>query len=380
VSIFALSPEEAQLASAVRVWLAGFADNSYLNEQEGSELGYEPARWQQLCELGWTSVHVPASAGGADGTLTHAALIARECGRAAYASPLLQTLRAATVLTTLAARPGAGDPVAGTVLAGDVLAGDVLASIAAGQPAVLVAPPDRTVRAERAGRGYRLTGAPATVEWLNQSETAVLLLPVANGERWLCAAVRRDDLAGRAEDVPSTDNERAARLDLDGMVLDGETIRAEDVPAPDAACALARAGLLRASLMVGGCQDVLERTARYARGRYQFGQPIGGFQAVRHHLARMVIATDGARLLCDDALTRAEPGIAAAALFAAGRSYVEVVLTGAQVHGGVGTTVEHILHHHFRRAKAMQLRSGKRANRLRELHEALVAWPEGSLW
>jgi alkylation response protein AidB-like acyl-CoA dehydrogenase len=374
VSIFALSSEEAQLASAVRAWLAGFADNSYLNEQEGSELGYEPARWKQLCELGWTSVHVPASAGGADGTLTHAALIARECGRAAYASPLLPTLRAATVLTTLAAGRTS----------------DVLASIATGQPAALVAPPDYTVRAERAGRGYRLAGAPATVEWLNQSETAVLLLPVAGGERWLCAAVRRDDLAGRAEDVPSTDNERAARLDLDGMVLDGDTIRAEDVPAPDAAYALARAGLLRASLMAGGCQDVLERTARYARERNQFGQPIGGFQAVRHHLARMVIATDGARLLCDDALTRAEPdsgetgagqtAIAAAALFAAGRSYAEVVLTAAQVHGGVGTTVEHILHHHFRRAKAMQLRSGKRANRLRELHEALVVQPEGSLW
>ena len=75
-----------------------------------------------------------------------------------------------------------------------------------------------------------------------------------------------------------------------------------------------------------------------------------------------------------------QTAIAAAALFAAGRSYVEVVLTAAQVHGGVGTTVEHILHHHFRRAKAMQLRSGKRANRLRELHEALVVQPEGSLW
>jgi alkylation response protein AidB-like acyl-CoA dehydrogenase len=82
----------------------------------------------------------------------------------------------------------------------------------------------------------------------------------------------------------------------------------------------------------------------------------------------MAIATDGARLLCDDALTRAEPeaamtdaaetAIAAAALSAAGRSYVEVVLTAAQVHGGVGTTAEHILHHHFRRAEAMRLRSG----------------------
>jgi alkylation response protein AidB-like acyl-CoA dehydrogenase len=72
--------------------------------------------------------------------------------------------------------------------------------------------------------------------------------------------------------------------------------------------------------------------------------------------------------------------IARAAAFAAGRSYVEIVLTAAQIHGGIGTTVEHVLHHHFRRAKAMQLRFGKRSNRLRELHAALVVREEGSLW
>jgi alkylation response protein AidB-like acyl-CoA dehydrogenase len=370
MSAFELTAEEAQVASAVRSWLADFAGNSYLNEQENSELGYEPARWKQMCELGWTSVNVPASAGGAGGTLTDAALIVGECGRAAYASPLLQTLRTVTALTTLGAWGSFGD---------------VLTGVADGQPVALVAPPDRPVRAEQAGRGYRLSGPPAVVEWLSQSEVAVLLVPVSDGERWLCAALRRDDLAGRAADVPSTDNERVARLNLDGMVLDAGTTGADDIPARAAGYALARAGLLRASLMAGGCQDVLERTARYAKERHQFGQPIGGFQAVRQHLARMVIATDGARLLCDDALTRAEPdadetAIAAAALFAAGRSYVEVVLTAAQIHGGVGTTVEHILHHHFRRAKAMQLRSGKRANRLRELHEALVVRHEGSLW
>jgi alkylation response protein AidB-like acyl-CoA dehydrogenase len=157
------------------------------------------------------------------------------------------------------------------------------------------------------------------------------------------------------------------------------------VPAADAHYALARANLLRASAMVGGAEAVVELSAQYAKTRHQFGQPIGAFQAVRHHLARMVIAVDGARLLTEEALTQAQAGaagtaIAAAALFAAGRSYVDVVLTGAQIHGGVGTTVEHVLHHHFRRAKSMQLRSGKRASRLRELHQALVVRHEGGLW
>jgi alkylation response protein AidB-like acyl-CoA dehydrogenase len=137
--------------------------------------------------------------------------------------------------------------------------------------------------------------------------------------------------------------------------------------------------------MVGGCEAVVEQSARYAKERVQFGQVIGAFQAVRHLLARMVIALDAARLTCNEALTRALPdadesAVSAVALFVAGRSYVEIVLTAAQVHGGVGTTVEHILHHHYLRAKAMQLRGGRRANRLREIHHALVVRREGSLW
>ena len=53
MSIFALGSEEAQLASAVRPGMAGFADNSYLNEQDGSELGYEPPAGSSRASLGW---------------------------------------------------------------------------------------------------------------------------------------------------------------------------------------------------------------------------------------------------------------------------------------------------------------------------------------
>lgn len=369
---FTLSQEEAEVSATARSFLGDFVDNAYLNGQEETDSGYEAARWVRMTDLGWTGLHLPARVGGADGTLVDAALITRECGRAAFASPLLQTLRAGTVLATLA---------------GDKTYDDVLARVAEGEIAAVVAPPDGTVVAEPDDGSFRLSGPPAVVEWLQQSAVAVLVLPVTTGT-WLCAVVPTELLAERAVDVPSVDNERLTRLDLDGFGLPVETVRDPHLPEPTARYALARADLLRASAMVGGCQEVVSRTAQYALERQQFGQPLGKFQAVRHHLARMVIATDGAQLLCDDALTRAEPGadeqaIAAAALFAAGRSYVSVVLTAAQLHGGVGTTVEHVLHHHFRRAKAMQLRSGRRANRLRELHQSLVVRreaAEGSLW
>ncbi|MGH1561629.1 acyl-CoA dehydrogenase family protein [Mumia sp. DW29H23] len=372
MTTFALSEEEAQVQATARAFLRDFVDNTYLNEQEASVAGFESARWERMRDLGWTSVHLPARVGGADGTLVDAALIARECGRAALATPLLPTLRTATVLDAVG---------------GHKTYDDVLARIVGGAIATLVSPPDRTVVAERVSGGFALSGPPVLVEWLAQAEWVALLLPTRD-EGWICAVVAADAFGERAQDVPSIDNERMVRLDLDGLVLPSEAVRSVHVPAETAADAVARADLLRASAMVGGAQDVVERTAKYALERHQFGQPLGKFQAVRHHLARMVIAADGAQLLCDDALNRAQPGtsetaIAQAAVFAAGRSYVQVVLTGAQVHGGVGTTVEHILHHHFRRAKAMQLRSGRRSTRLRELHHALVVRKEaveGSLW
>lgn len=372
MSVFTFSDEERQLQTTVRSFLAEFVDNEYLNAQEESETGYEAARWASICELGWTGAHLPDRAGGADGTLVDAALIAREAGRAAYASPLLSTLRAATAADAL-----------GTDKAYD----DVLSGIAGGEIAALVAPPDRPVVAEPADAGFRLRGGPVVVEWLAQADWAICVLPTTATD-WIATAVPAEELRGRASDVSSIDNERMVSLDLAGLILAEASVRTPRLQASDAAYALARADLLRASAMVGGAQDVVERTATYVVERHQFGQPLGKFQAVRQHAARMVIAADGAELLCDDALSRidsgpAETAIAKAAVFAAGRAYVDVVLTAAQLHGGVGTTVEHILHHHFRRAKAMQLRSGKRAARARELHEALVVRgeaAEGSLW
>jgi alkylation response protein AidB-like acyl-CoA dehydrogenase len=364
-----LTGDEALLAETVRGYFSDFVDNTYLNRQQDSVDGYDPGRWKQLCDLGWAGVNLPERVGGGGGTLTEAAIVARECGRAAFASPLLSSARAATALLGL----NAGERFDGA-----------LARIAAGTPAALVAPPDRTLSAAPAGNGrYRIDGAPVIVEWLAQSEDVVLLLPAAG--TWLCAVLGRRQLDDRITSVPSVDNERMARLDLDGFELLPGSAELAGVTKKPAASALAQASLLRASSMTGGCEAVLERTVSYALERVQFGQPIGAFQAVRHHAARIAIAVDAARLTCNDAVNRADEGedvtaIGAVALFTAGRSYVTAVLTAAQVHGGIGTTTEHVLHHHFRRAKAMQLRAGKRASRLREIHQALVVRHEASLW
>jgi alkylation response protein AidB-like acyl-CoA dehydrogenase len=368
-----LARDHELVADAARSFLNSFVDNNYLNRQEESARGYDDIRWKHMCDLGWTSILPPEAAGGSGADIAAAAAIAREIGRAAYASPLLATLRATVVATELA------DPQR---------VDQLMARIVDGEAVTVVSPPDGTLCVYEDEGRYVVLGEPAIVEWFSASTAAIVLVPRRDKDAWLYAVLEQAHIPDeRSAAVRSIDNERCTRLNVEGLRIEPAQVLGDDLTAAQAKTALAQSSLIRTAAMVGGAEAVLEFTADYARQRQQFGQPIGAFQAVRHHLARMVIAVDAARLSYEEALvcaiagTQAERSASAAvASFVGGRSYVETVLTAAQIHGGIGTTTDHVLHHHFRRAKAMQLRSGKRDNRLRELTHLLVRNREESLW
>jgi hypothetical protein len=117
----------------------------------------------------------------------------------------------------------------------------------------------------------------------------------ARSPRWSCAVLERDRLDRYLSPESSTDNERVSRLQTQGLELSTGVV-VDDLRGAVVGAALARANLLRTSSMAGGCADADPR----------------------------------------------DTAMAAVALFTAGRSYVEVVLTGAQLHGGIGTTVDHV--------------------------------------
>ena len=52
------------------------------------------------------------------------------------------------------------------------------------------------------------------------------------------------------------------------------------------------------SPFIGGMTYVLEKCLKYSRERYQFGRPIGQFQAIKHKLADIKIFLEAARSLC----------------------------------------------------------------------------------
>jgi hypothetical protein len=103
------------------------------------------------------------------------------------------------------------------------------------------------------------------------------------------------------------------------------------------------AALCQAAQLVGLGRGLLEQASAYVTQRRQFGRAVGEFQAVKHHLADVLVALEFARpLVHAAAVTGAERDVSAARVAAADAAYL-AARAALQVHGAVGFTQEHDL-------------------------------------
>ena len=142
--------------------------------------------------------------------------------------------------------------------------------------------------------------------------------------------------------------------------------------------------LARTVQTAGALERVLELSLDYAGEREQFGRPISKFQAIQHNLA--VLAAEVA------AAVRA--GDAAAAALGTPRQRVEIAAAKArvgeaagvvaeiahQVHGAMGFTHEHRLHHFTRRAWAWRDEFGNDVFWRRELGAHIASVGADAMW
>ena len=138
-------------------------------------------------------------------------------------------------------------------------------------------------------------------------------------------------------------------LVLDDVAASGALLTSAQVEELKARYALARAVQLAAAL-----EQVLAWTVQYAGERQQFGRPLGKFQAIQMELAEMAGEVTAVTALTDAAVqarrARRERGARLRGGQGAGGAAVEVVARLAhQVHGAIGFTQEHKLHHLTRR-------------------------------
>src|SRR5262245_40079857 len=318
---------------------------------EGPE-PYDKALWQEIAAMGWTGGAIPEHYGGAG--LGHLGLcvLAEELGSALAPVPFSSSI----YLAAEAILAGGSEPQKSAWLP-RLASGEAVGTLA------LAEGPGRADprRLRTVFRNGMLAGEKLPVP---DGDVADIAVVAAQGERGLVLALV--ELKGaritRAP-VETIDPSRShARIAFDSAP-------AEVLGAPGEAEALLRrvedrAAVLLAFEQVGGAQRSLEMARDYALERYAFGRPIGSFQAIKHKLADVYVATAlarstayyGAGALASDAPE--VPLAAATARVAASEAYFLAAKENIQVHGGMGYTWEFDCHLHYRRAKLLSLALG----------------------
>ncbi|GHJ92922.1 acyl-CoA dehydrogenase [Streptomyces sp. NE5-10] len=122
--------------------------------------------------------------------------------------------------------------------------------------------------------------------------------------------------------------------------------------------------LLTAAEQVGTAAWCTDAAVAHARQREQFGQVIGGFQAVKHLCAGMLVRTELARAAVWAAAVTGDAVETAGAKLLADEAAVANARDCLQVHGGMGFTWEADVHLHLKRAwvrAALVLPAGRAA-------------------
>ena len=123
--------------------------------------------------------------------------------------------------------------------------------------------------------------------------------------------------------------------------------------------------ILTGALCAGIAAATCDLAVDYAKGRHQFGRPIGSFQAVKHLCADMLVRAEVARAAVEAAaVTVDQPEVGDALRAAAGAALLaaEAAVANAkaciQVHGGMGFTWEVPVHLYLMRARVLASTAG----------------------
>jgi alkylation response protein AidB-like acyl-CoA dehydrogenase len=327
---------------------------------EKTETGYSRELWQEMAELGWIGLAFPGKYGGGDMSFLDLAVLLEEMGRACLPGPFFSTV----ILGGLPILDVGSNEQKQEYLP-KIIGGEKILTLALTEPGY-----DNydgssiKVAASRSGNNYVISGTK-------------LFVPDAHiADNLLCVARTGPEngitiflVDAKDPKIDCTVLETIAGDKLCEVVFD-------QMPVPEASVlgrlgqgwgtvhkTIERAALGKCCEAVGNIQQVLEMTVDYAKERKQFDRPIGSFQAIQHYCADMATDVDAARFSTYRAVWMLSEGLpctkeTAIAKAWTGKASQRVLALAHQIHGAIGATIEHDLHHYTRRAKAAELAFG----------------------
>ena len=324
------------------------------------ERPWDEGLWTALVEAGLTGVGLPEEAGGSGGELADAVAVVATLAAGAAAVPVAEQL----------------------LVAGPALVAADVEHTSFDEPLTVALAPAVTAEASDDGDGpgrFLLTGTATDVPWAGvASRVAVLTAPPAGLDGALLALV---DVSGlEVSAAANLAGEPRGSLVFTRAPATGAVLTAAQAEVVRARYALARAVQISAAL-----EQVLAWTVQYAGERVQFGRPLAKFQAIQMELAEMAGEVTAVAAVVDAAVQALDRGdhvvlAAAAAKVRAGAAVEVVARLAHQVHGAIGFTQEHKLHHLTRRLWSWRDEAGNELTWSRVLGAGLLAAGPDALW
>lgn len=307
--------------------------------------GYDPDMWRKLCDdLGLAGTPFPEAQGGFGFGPVELGIAMEQMGKHLYCGPYFSSaVMAGYALLFLAEDKS---------LLADICSGSTLATL------VL----DDLNSAERLGHQLSvdnegaLSGAAGIVI---DAQVADHLLVVARGESGLGLYQADPDSAviSRRESIDATRKLSTVTFEKTAAIHLGAIDESVLQKFWDHVC------VALAHEMMGGAQRLFDTTVEYTQIRYQFGRPIGSFQALKHRCADLLLELEFAKAATYDAAVCLATGSGpthapSLAKAMASDAYIEAARTAIQLRGGIGFTWEEDTQLWFKRAKSSEVLMG----------------------
>jgi len=350
---FKLSEEQQMLQDTA----ARLVRDTYTFEQReqfrDSAKGFSGEFWQQMGELGLTSVPFAEDFGGFAGNGVDVMLVAQELGRGLCLEPWLHSVIFAGGLIDQL-----GNPTQKSELLPQVASAELQLAVAVEEPQSHYQLHDVQTRAEAVSGGWSLNGRKSVVVG-GQCAGLILVSARTSGdvrdEAGISLFLVDPATPGvSVREYPTMDGRRACDLFLDNVFVSNAAVLGEHGKALDALLyQQGRAIAAQCAEAVGSLQATCALTLDYLKTRKQFGQVIGKFQALQHRMVDMYIELDQATSMtllaacvADEPDSEERSRTLAAAKYTVCRAARYVADQGIQLHGGIGLTWEYVLSHH----------------------------------
>jgi alkylation response protein AidB-like acyl-CoA dehydrogenase len=351
---FELDQDQQMLAKTVADFAKNESPVARFRALRDDDIGYDPAMWQKMGELGWLGIPFSESVGGFGGGFVECAIVLESLATTLVPEPYLASVVLGGMTLARAGNAAQHDAYLTPMIEGET---SLALAYSEAQSRYDVGSVETTATPD--GAGYRISGEKV---WVLNGHHADQLIVSAKAPGGVTLFVVPRDAAGVSVRVAKTiDGKKAGFIRFESVAVAEDARLGEEgagTAVLDRTMDFAAAAAVAEG--VGIASTMLQMTVDYLGTREQFGVKIGSFQALRHRAVDMYAETELLRSISMAAMVRADEddasarrGDISAAKYQLATGGIWVAQQSLQLHGGIGVTDEHDIGLYFKRMYAL---------------------------